>query len=64
MDLPNGGAWDLVGEFIEVKSGKKSDRPQLARAIDACRKHKARLVSLIGFREHETAVVIQPRPRA
>jgi len=29
---------------MEVESGKKSDRPQLARAVDACRKHKARLV--------------------
>ena len=43
-DYLNGGAWELVGEFIEVESGKKADRPQLARAIDACRKHKARLV--------------------
>ena len=39
-----GGAWELVGEFVEVQSCKKSDRPELARAIDACRKHKARLV--------------------
>jgi DNA invertase Pin-like site-specific DNA recombinase len=44
MDFLNGGAWELVGEFIEVESGKKSDRPELARAIDVCRKHKARLV--------------------
>ena len=44
MDFLNGGAWELVGEFVEVESGKKSDRPELTRAIDACRKHKARLV--------------------
>jgi DNA invertase Pin-like site-specific DNA recombinase len=44
MDYLNGGAWELVGEFVEVESGKKSDRPELARALDACRKHKARLV--------------------
>ena len=37
-------AWELVGEFTEVESGKKSERPELARAMDACRKHKARLV--------------------
>jgi DNA invertase Pin-like site-specific DNA recombinase len=43
-DYLNGGAWELVGEFVEVESGKKSDRRQLARAVDACRKHKARLV--------------------
>jgi DNA invertase Pin-like site-specific DNA recombinase len=40
----NGGAWELVGEFIEVESGKKSDRLELGRAMEACRKHKARLV--------------------
>ena len=43
-DYLNGGAWELVGEFTEVESGKKSERPKLARAMDACRKHKARLV--------------------
>jgi DNA invertase Pin-like site-specific DNA recombinase len=43
-DYLNGGAWELVGESVEVESGKKSDRPELARAMEACRKHKARLV--------------------
>jgi hypothetical protein len=43
-DYLNGGAWELVGEFTEVESCKKSERPELARAMDACRKHKARLV--------------------
>ena len=40
----NGGTWDLVEEFVEVESGKRNDRPQLQAALDACRKHKARLV--------------------
>ena len=43
-DYLNGGAWELVGEFIEVESGKRADRPELVRAMEACRKHKARLV--------------------
>jgi DNA invertase Pin-like site-specific DNA recombinase len=43
-DYLNGGAWELVGEFIEVESGKRSDRPQLVLALEACRKRKARLV--------------------
>ena len=29
-DYLNGGAWELVSEFIEVESGKR--RPELARA--------------------------------
>lgn len=40
----NGGAWELVGEFTEIESGKRDDRPQLAAALAACRKHKATLV--------------------
>jgi DNA invertase Pin-like site-specific DNA recombinase len=43
-DYLDGGAWEIVAEFVEVESGKRADRPELARALDACRKHKARLV--------------------
>src|SRR5512143_3516144 len=43
-DYLKGGAWKLVGQFTEVESGRKSDRPELRGAIEACRKHKARLV--------------------
>jgi len=35
---------DHVGEFLEVESAKRSDRPQLAAALLACRKAKAVLV--------------------
>ena len=34
----------MVGEFIEIESGKRGDRPELARALEACRRQKARLV--------------------
>jgi DNA invertase Pin-like site-specific DNA recombinase len=34
-------AGQLVAEFMEVESGKRSDRPQLAAALAACRKHRA-----------------------
>jgi DNA invertase Pin-like site-specific DNA recombinase len=44
MDYLNGGSWKLIGEFVEVESGKNSDRPQLAAALEACRKQKAKLV--------------------
>jgi DNA invertase Pin-like site-specific DNA recombinase len=40
-DYLDGGAWDLVGEFVEVESGKRADRPELTRALGACRKQKA-----------------------
>ncbi len=43
-DYLNGGAWELVGEFVEVESGKHANRPELARALEACRKQKAKLV--------------------
>jgi DNA invertase Pin-like site-specific DNA recombinase len=30
----NGGAWSLLGEYIEVESGKHDNREQLAKAFD------------------------------
>lgn len=40
----NGGNWSLVAEFTEVESGKRSDRPELAKAFQACRVYGAKLV--------------------
>jgi DNA invertase Pin-like site-specific DNA recombinase len=44
----NGGLWEVVGEFIEVETGKGADaiekRPQLREALAICRKLKARLL--------------------
>jgi DNA invertase Pin-like site-specific DNA recombinase len=39
----NGGNWKVVKEFVEVESGKNGDRPQLAKALQACRVHGAKL---------------------
>jgi DNA invertase Pin-like site-specific DNA recombinase len=44
LDYLDGEKWELVGEFTEVESGKHSDRPELAKAIAACKKHRARLI--------------------
>jgi DNA invertase Pin-like site-specific DNA recombinase len=40
----NGGRWKLVGEFKEVESGKRNDRPALAEALTLCRIHGATLI--------------------
>ncbi len=40
----NGGEWELLGEFVEIESGKRGDRPKLAEALATCKKHRARLV--------------------
>jgi DNA invertase Pin-like site-specific DNA recombinase len=40
----NGGKWQLLEEFTEVESGKKSKRPQLAAAMAAAKKAKATLI--------------------
>jgi DNA invertase Pin-like site-specific DNA recombinase len=40
----NGGRHKIVGEFIEVESGKRNDRPQLTKALQLCRAHKAQLL--------------------
>jgi DNA invertase Pin-like site-specific DNA recombinase len=34
----------LIHEFTEVESGKRTDRPELARALDACRRLGATLI--------------------
>jgi DNA invertase Pin-like site-specific DNA recombinase len=43
-DFLNGGNWKLVEEFVEVESGKRTDRPVLADAIKTCRLYGAKLV--------------------
>ncbi len=40
----NGGRWKLIGEFVEVESGSRDDRPKLAEALSVCRLHNATLV--------------------
>jgi len=40
----DGGPWRLVAQHTEVESGKRADRPELAKALAACRKHKAKLI--------------------
>jgi DNA invertase Pin-like site-specific DNA recombinase len=44
-DYLNGGAWAVCGEFVEIESGKSdANRPQLQRAIAACRIYGAKLL--------------------
>jgi DNA invertase Pin-like site-specific DNA recombinase len=43
-DHLNGGSWEVVGEFTEIETGKRSDRPQLAKALAMCRLHGAKLI--------------------
>jgi DNA invertase Pin-like site-specific DNA recombinase len=43
-DYLNGGRWKLVKEFVEVESGKRTDRPEMAKAIQACRVYGAKLL--------------------
>ena len=40
----NGGNWTLLDTFTEVESGRRNDRPELAKALDLCRRKKATLV--------------------
>ena len=43
-DFLNGGNWTLAAEYTEVETGKRSDRPQLAAALAACKRLKAKLI--------------------
>jgi DNA invertase Pin-like site-specific DNA recombinase len=40
----NGGDWKLVGEYLEVESGKRSDRPKLAKALKHAKQTGATLI--------------------
>lgn len=72
----NGGKWRLVGEFVEVESGKNADRPELKKAIAACRIHGATLVVarldrlarnahfLLGLKEAGVEIVCVDMPSA
>lgn len=43
-DYLNGNGHDIVGEYTEIESGGKNDRPELGKALKACRLKKARLI--------------------
>lgn len=40
----NGSPAKLLGEYVEVESGKRADRPQLHKALSVCRIHGATLL--------------------
>jgi DNA invertase Pin-like site-specific DNA recombinase len=44
MSYLDGGRWALVDEFTEIESGKRNDRPELVKALAACKRQKAKLV--------------------
>jgi DNA invertase Pin-like site-specific DNA recombinase len=43
-DFLDGGKWELVGEFTEIETGKRADRPELEKAIAECKKRRAKLI--------------------
>jgi len=44
LNYLDGGRWALIDEFTEIESGKRNDRPELEKALAACKKQKAKLV--------------------
>lgn len=38
------GNYDLLGEYVEIESGRKNDRPELAKALSRCRLTGATLI--------------------
>jgi len=44
MNYLDGGRWTLIREFTEVEGGKRNGRPELVKALAACKRQKAKLV--------------------
>ncbi len=44
VDFISGDVGEVVTEFTEVESGRRADRPELGRAMTACRVHRATLL--------------------
>ena len=44
LDYLNGNGVRLLGEYVEVESGKRISRPELTKALEACKENKATLV--------------------
>jgi DNA invertase Pin-like site-specific DNA recombinase len=40
----DGGTWKLLASFTEVESGKRVQRPEMAKALAYCKRHKATLL--------------------
>jgi hypothetical protein len=38
----NRDTWSLIGDFTEVESGKRNERPELVKALAACKRNKAK----------------------
>jgi len=44
LDYLNGGPWKIIGEFTEVESGKRNDRPELDKALALAKQTGATLI--------------------
>jgi DNA invertase Pin-like site-specific DNA recombinase len=44
LGLCQGRGWEVIAEHTEIESGKRSDRPELAKALDHARRTGAKLV--------------------
>src|SRR6476646_7003751 len=43
-DYLAGSNCEIIGEFTEIESGRKDDRPKLQEALRACRLRRAKLI--------------------
>jgi DNA invertase Pin-like site-specific DNA recombinase len=64
LDYLNGGTWSLVGEFTEIESGKRNERPELKLVIAKLDRLSSKLAFIAALMDSGVELVAVDNPHA